>query len=161
MLKLVQWDAALICSSVEHQRRSADGCCLFVLVACTFASCSWHQQSSAMPCEVICLLQKESSPGAYASWYPPVQQTLLCLSKLYRCVEARVFAGLAQDAVSSCTKAVQVRLPSFIRSPQSISPCYPRTWPLKSKYNVTLCCAMLARQWQGHKDPAPRARANT
>ena len=53
-------------------------------------------------------LQKESSPSAYASWYPPVQQTLLCLSKLYRCVEAKVFAGLAQDAVSSCTKAVQV-----------------------------------------------------
>ena len=53
-------------------------------------------------------LQKDSSPSAYASWYPPVQQTLLCLSKLYRCVEAKVFAGLAQDAVSSCTKAVQV-----------------------------------------------------
>ncbi len=53
-------------------------------------------------------LQKESSHSAYASWYPPVQQTLLCLSKLYRCVEAKVFAGLAQDAVSSCTKAVQV-----------------------------------------------------
>ena len=61
------------------------------------------------PCQGVRVLQKESSPSAYASWYPPVQQTLLCLSKLYRCVEGRVFAGLAQDAVSSCTKAVQVR----------------------------------------------------
>ena len=58
--------------------------------------------------EGLSILQKESSPSAYASWYPPVQQMLLCLSKLYRCVETRVFAGLAQDAVSSCTKAVQV-----------------------------------------------------
>ena len=37
-----------------------------------------------------------------------MQQTLLCLSKLYRCVEPKVFAGLAQDAVSSCALAVQV-----------------------------------------------------
>ena len=44
----------------------------------------------------------------YAAWFPPVQQTVLCLSKLYRCVEPRVFAGLAQDAVTSCTASVQV-----------------------------------------------------
>ena len=56
----------------------------------------------------LLLLQRESSLNAYTTWYPPVQQTLLCLSKLYRCVEARVFAGLAQDAVSSCAAAVQV-----------------------------------------------------
>jgi hypothetical protein len=54
--------------------------------------------------------QRESGLNAYATWYPPVQQTLLCLSKLYRCVERRVFAGLAQDAVSSCALAVQVLL---------------------------------------------------
>ncbi|EIE20882.1 Sec34-domain-containing protein [Coccomyxa subellipsoidea C-169] len=48
------------------------------------------------------------SLNAYTTWYPPVQQTLLCLSKLYRCVEAKVFAGLAQDAVSSCAATVQM-----------------------------------------------------
>ena len=53
-------------------------------------------------------VQRESALNAYTTWYPPVQQTLLCLSKLYRCVEPRVFAGLAQDAVSSCALAVQV-----------------------------------------------------
>ncbi|BDA42423.1 Conserved oligomeric Golgi complex subunit 3 [Coccomyxa sp. Obi] len=51
---------------------------------------------------------RESSMNAYSTWYPPVQRTLLCLSKLYRCVEPKVFAGLAQDAVSSCTTAVQL-----------------------------------------------------
>ena len=60
--------------------------------------------------DVVCLLQKESGLETYAAWYPPVQQTLMCLSKLYRCVEQRVFAGLAQDAVTSCTATVQVTL---------------------------------------------------
>ena len=75
-------------------------------------------------CQTACLLQRESAPSAYASWYPPVQQTLLCLSKLYRCVEAKVFAGLAQDAVSSCTKAVQVCFSSRRRDCTGLaSPC--------------------------------------
>ncbi|KAK9845860.1 hypothetical protein WJX81_004499 [Elliptochloris bilobata] len=52
--------------------------------------------------------QRESAPDARAAWYPPVQRTLACLSRLYRCVEHRVFAGLAQDAVASCAAAVQV-----------------------------------------------------
>lgn len=38
-----------------------------------------------------------------------MQQTLTCLSKLYRSVEHKVFAGLAQDAIAACTAAVQVR----------------------------------------------------
>lgn len=53
--------------------------------------------------------RRESSADTYAAWYPTVQRTLTCLSKLYRCVESRVFAGLAQDAVTSCTAAVQVQ----------------------------------------------------
>jgi len=56
--------------------------------------------------------QRESAPDARAAWYPPVQRTLGCLSRLYRCVEHRVFAGLAQDAVASCAAAVQARTPT-------------------------------------------------
>ena len=56
-------------------------------------------------------LQKESGLDSYNAWYPPVRETLTCLSKLYRCVEPRVFAGLAQDAVTACTSAVQVKYP--------------------------------------------------
>ena len=53
-------------------------------------------------------MQKESGLESYKTWYPPVRETLSCLSKLYRCVEGRVFAGLAQDAVTACTSSVQV-----------------------------------------------------
>lgn len=54
-------------------------------------------------------MQRESAMNTYGTWYPPVQQTLTCLSKLYRTVEHKVFAGLAQDAIAACTAAVQVR----------------------------------------------------
>lgn len=42
-------------------------------------------------------------------WYPPVRSTLLLLPLLYRCVDSRTFAGLAQEALSGATAAVQVR----------------------------------------------------
>lgn len=56
-------------------------------------------------------LQKESGLESYKVWYPTVRETLSCLGKLYRCVEPRVFAGLAQDAVTACTASVQVPPP--------------------------------------------------
>jgi hypothetical protein len=43
----------------------------------------------------------------YASLYPPVQSTLVCLSKLYRSIDARIFSGLAQEAVAACTHSIQ------------------------------------------------------
>ena len=39
--------------------------------------------------------------------YPPVQSTLVCLSKLYRAVDVRTFGGLAQEAISACTLSIQ------------------------------------------------------
>ena len=39
---------------------------------------------------------EESEEDAFAGWYPPVESTLACLSKLYRCVSANIFTGLAQ-----------------------------------------------------------------
>ena len=38
----------------------------------------------------------------YAGWYPTLQRTLTLLSKLYMTVDARVFEGLAQEAVDAC-----------------------------------------------------------
>ncbi|XP_039127489.1 conserved oligomeric Golgi complex subunit 3 isoform X2 [Dioscorea cayenensis subsp. rotundata] len=41
------------------------------------------------------------------SWYPPLEKTISCLSKLYRCLEPAVFTGLAQEAVEFCTTSIQ------------------------------------------------------
>ncbi|EFJ48495.1 component of oligomeric golgi complex 3 [Volvox carteri f. nagariensis] len=43
----------------------------------------------------------------YATLFPPLRATLLVLSKLYRAVDSKIFGGLAQEAVSACTVAVQ------------------------------------------------------
>ncbi|XP_073033506.1 conserved oligomeric Golgi complex subunit 3-like [Primulina eburnea] len=41
------------------------------------------------------------------TWYPPLERTISCLSKLYRCLESAVFTGLAQEAVEVCSSSIQ------------------------------------------------------
>ncbi|KAI8367627.1 Sec34-like family-domain-containing protein [Radiomyces spectabilis] len=40
-------------------------------------------------------------------WFPTLQKTLWILSKLYRCVQTRVFEDLAQEAVSLCSESLK------------------------------------------------------
>ena len=39
-------------------------------------------------------------------WYPTVRRTLVCLSRLYRCVDRPIFQGLSQEALSMCIQSV-------------------------------------------------------
>ncbi|XP_020090510.1 conserved oligomeric Golgi complex subunit 3-like isoform X2 [Ananas comosus] len=41
------------------------------------------------------------------TWYQPLEKTVSCLSKLYRCLEPTVFTGLAQEAVEFCSISIQ------------------------------------------------------
>lgn len=43
----------------------------------------------------------------HAMWYPTVRRTLMCFSKLYRCLERPVFEGLAQEALSECVVSLE------------------------------------------------------
>uniref|UniRef100_A0A2C9UA37 Conserved oligomeric Golgi complex subunit 3 n=1 Tax=Manihot esculenta TaxID=3983 RepID=A0A2C9UA37_MANES len=49
----------------------------------------------------------EETTDVFRTWYPPLEKTLSCLSKLYRCLEASVFTGLAQEAVEVCSLSTQ------------------------------------------------------
>jgi hypothetical protein len=40
-------------------------------------------------------------------WFPPLEHTLSCLATLYRCLDARTFSGLAQEAVQLCSESIQ------------------------------------------------------
>ena len=40
------------------------------------------------------------------TWYPTLDMTLMCLSKLYRCVDTDIFDCIAQQALSACTKTL-------------------------------------------------------
>ncbi|XAR53530.1 hypothetical protein NMG60_11022121 [Bertholletia excelsa] len=41
------------------------------------------------------------------TWYPPLEKTLSCLSKLYQSLDSEVFTGLAQEAVEVCSISIQ------------------------------------------------------
>ncbi|KAI8553255.1 hypothetical protein RHMOL_Rhmol05G0001400 [Rhododendron molle] len=49
----------------------------------------------------------DENPDVFKTWYPPLEKTLSCLSKLYRCLEPTVFTGLAQEAVEVCSMSIQ------------------------------------------------------
>lgn len=52
-------------------------------------------------------LQSSVSPAdLHGMWYPTVRRTLVCLSKLYRCIDRTVFQGLSQEALSACIQSL-------------------------------------------------------
>jgi hypothetical protein len=53
-------------------------------------------------------LRDDENADVFKTWYPPLEKTLSCLSKLYRCLEQAVFTGLAQEAVEVCSLSIQV-----------------------------------------------------
>ncbi|XP_066438087.1 conserved oligomeric Golgi complex subunit 3 isoform X3 [Eleutherodactylus coqui] len=51
--------------------------------------------------------QNTISPAdLHGMWYPTVRRTLVCLSKLYRCIDRAVFQGLSQEALSACIQSL-------------------------------------------------------
>ncbi|KAG2444178.1 hypothetical protein HYH02_009116 [Chlamydomonas schloesseri] len=63
--------------------------------------------AAASSSEVAAAAPAAAAADPYASLFPPLRATLLVLSKLYRAVDSKIFGGLAQEAVSACTVAVQ------------------------------------------------------
>ncbi|KAM8854900.1 conserved oligomeric Golgi complex subunit 3 [Spinachia spinachia] len=52
-------------------------------------------------------IQTSISPAdLHGMWYPTVRRTLVCLSKLYRCIDRAVFQGLSQEALSACIQSL-------------------------------------------------------
>lgn len=68
-----------------------------------FAGCArWRRCCPLPPTPAL------QGPDPLARWYAPVRATLLLLSKLYRCLPPKTFAGLAHEAVAACTASIQV-----------------------------------------------------
>ncbi|XP_035693867.1 conserved oligomeric Golgi complex subunit 3-like [Branchiostoma floridae] len=49
-----------------------------------------------------------SPADIHGMWYPTVRRTLVCLSKLYRCVDRTIFQGLSQEALAACVQSLIV-----------------------------------------------------
>ncbi|KAL3535471.1 hypothetical protein ACH5RR_003932 [Cinchona calisaya] len=52
-------------------------------------------------------LSAHQNSDASKTWYPPLEKTISCLSKLYHSLESAVFTGLAQEAVEVCSVSIQ------------------------------------------------------
>ncbi|KAL7741107.1 hypothetical protein ACLKA6_018140 [Drosophila palustris] len=50
--------------------------------------------------------QMNSPADLHGMWYPTVRRTLVCLSRLYRCVDRPIFQGLSQEALKACIQSV-------------------------------------------------------
>lgn len=54
------------------------------------------------------LLVPGNSPAdLHGMWYPTVKRTLVCLSRLYSCMDRSTFQGLAQEALIICIRTVE------------------------------------------------------
>ncbi|XP_038049939.1 conserved oligomeric Golgi complex subunit 3-like isoform X2 [Patiria miniata] len=49
-----------------------------------------------------------SPADLHGMWYPTVRRTLVCLSKLYRCIDKAIFQGLSQETLLSCIQSLVV-----------------------------------------------------
>ncbi|CAF1507755.1 unnamed protein product [Didymodactylos carnosus] len=52
------------------------------------------QTSSASPADL------------HGMWYPTVRRTLVCLSKLFRCLDRNIFQGLSQETLTMCVQSL-------------------------------------------------------
>lgn len=59
---------------------------------------------------------KATGSADLANLYPAVQNTLVCLSKTYGCLELETFGGLAQECVQYCTEACIVASQEIAKS---------------------------------------------
>jgi conserved oligomeric Golgi complex subunit 3 len=51
--------------------------------------------------------QSFASPAdIHGMWYPTLKRTLICLSKLYRCLDKKIFEGLAQETLGMCIQSL-------------------------------------------------------
>lgn len=48
-----------------------------------------------------------SPADLHGMWYPTVRRTLVCLSRLYRCLDRPVFQSLSQEAITFCVQSIE------------------------------------------------------
>lgn len=61
-----------------------------------------------------------SPADLHGMWYPTVRRTLVCLSRLYRCVDRPIFQGLSQEALTYCIQSLSTAAQSIATNKTSI-----------------------------------------
>lgn len=58
-----------------------------------------------------------SAVDLHCLWYPTVRRTVMCLAKLYRCLDIAVFQSLARDLLAMCTESLEAASLHIAASP--------------------------------------------
>ncbi|TRY99143.1 hypothetical protein DNTS_018938 [Danionella cerebrum] len=73
----------------------------------SFSEVQLQEDEQKKPSSSDSRVQSSVSPAdLHGMWYPTVRRTLVCLSKLYRCIDRAVFQGLSQEALSACIQSL-------------------------------------------------------
>ncbi|OQR75864.1 conserved oligomeric Golgi complex subunit 3-like [Tropilaelaps mercedesae] len=70
-----------------------------------------------------------SPADIHGMWYPTVRRTLLCLSKLYRCLDKSIFQGLSQEVLAMCIESLVLAADSI--SKRNKTPLHGRLFEIK------------------------------
>jgi cob(I)alamin adenosyltransferase len=62
--------------------------------------------SSSASTDAKVVQQQQQQQHQALQWFPPVSNTLICLAKLYRCLEQNIFQYLANEAVGMCLESL-------------------------------------------------------
>ncbi|XP_037958131.1 conserved oligomeric Golgi complex subunit 3 [Teleopsis dalmanni] len=89
---------ALSLQEAQHLRRSDSRSSLISTASSAFdtesVDTAYRQRSTNSPADL------------HGMWYPTVRRTLVCLSRLYRCIDRPIFQGLSQEAIKLCIESI-------------------------------------------------------
>ncbi|XP_053694577.1 conserved oligomeric Golgi complex subunit 3 isoform X2 [Sabethes cyaneus] len=88
----------------ENYLRRADSRSSIVSIA---SLASQEVESINQQAEQAAKARAGNSPAdLHGMWYPTVRRTLVCLSRLYRCIDRSIFQSLSQQALAYCIQSV-------------------------------------------------------
>ncbi|XP_055545149.1 conserved oligomeric Golgi complex subunit 3 [Wyeomyia smithii] len=88
----------------ENYLRRADSRSSIVSIA---SLASQEVESINQQAEQAAKARAGNSPAdLHGMWYPTVRRTLVCLSRLYRCIDRSIFQSLSQQALANCIQSV-------------------------------------------------------